>query len=186
MFGVFTRLLTRLGIILVSLPIYLTGYKSMKNLIGLIDVICDVYDNTSYSPKDGVTYCNFAASDIAMAMGCKDFVNKNADEIFDFVRHSQDWTETFMAKAQGIANQGTLIFAMANSQMLGQAHGHIAVVRPGLEKNSGKWDKCPSVMNIGSENFIGRAKRGPLTAMPVGANEAFVPLPKFFLWKPSL
>lgn len=158
----------------------------MKSLPKLIDAICDVYDNASYNPKDGVTYCNFAADDIARAMGCKDFLHKNADEIFEFVSHSQEWTEIPMAQAQATANQGSLVFAMANTVMLNAAHGHLCVVRPGLEKNSGKWQKCPAVMNVGIENFIGRAKRGPLTGMAAGVNEAFVPLPKFFVWRPSL
>lgn len=158
----------------------------MKNLIGLIDIICDTYDRQDLQPKDGVTYCNIACDAIAQAFGCKYLAGKTADEIFDFFKASEDWSETTMDKVQELANQGSLVFAIANSQMLSQSHGHICVIRPGLEKNSGKWIKCPAVLNVGGENFIGRAKKGVLTMMPVGLNEAFVDVPKFYVYRKSL
>lgn len=169
-----------------TIPIEVTGFKSMKNLIGLIDIICDTYDRADLQPKDGITFCNVAADAIATAMGCKDFTGKNADQIFEFVNTSSQWDEIQMADAQWIVNEGSLVFAVATSEMLGQSHGHICVVRPGLEKNSGKWGQCPAIMNVGAENFLARAKKGPLTGMPCGINEAFVPEPHFFVWKNSL
>lgn len=168
----------------------------MRNLPGLIDAICDAYDNPNFVPKviDGqqVTYCNYAANSIAQAMGCLDFWDPhsqeplNADAIFAFLKGSPEWTEADMSKCQDLANQGSLVFAAANSLMLGQAHGHICVVRPGLPKDSGKFGSCPSVLNIGGENFIGRAKKGPLTGMACGVNEAFIEKPIFFVWRQSL
>lgn len=163
-----------------------TGYTRVRNIIVLLEAIVDCYDDSSLQPKDGQTFCNVAAGRIATAMGCKDFAAKTADQIFDLVKISPDWEEVQMAQCQTLANQGSLVFAIANSTMLTQEHGHIACIRPGMPKPSGKWGSCPSVMNIGGVNFIARAKSGPLIGMPVGVNESFVPEPKFYAWKPSL
>jgi hypothetical protein len=160
---------------------------NMKDPILLIDIICDVYDNPKYLPReDGTTFCNLAAQDICHAYGCNDFDGKDADQIYNFVRNSPNWKVQGMHDVQILANVGTLIFAVIPSVVLRQAHGHICVVRPGKLKDSGKWGLCPSVMNIGAENFIGRAKRGPLTGLPCGVNESFVPIPEFFAYVQSL
>jgi hypothetical protein len=158
----------------------------MKDLIKLIDIICDVYDNAAFIPSGGVTHCNEAAQTILHAFGCKDFDEMMADDIFVFLKKSPDWSEIPVDRVQEISNQGSVVFAIATSQMLGQDHGHICICRPGIPKNSGKWGMVPCVMNIGAECFIGRAKRGPLTNMPCGINEAFIPMPKFYLWRLSL
>lgn len=158
----------------------------MPNLIALIDAVCDTYDDVHLLPKDGVTFCNIACNQIAVKMGCKDLVAKTADDIYEFMIASSQWSEVAMEKAQDLANNGALIFAVASGSMLNQDHGHICVIRPGLVKTSGKWIKAPCVMNIGAQCFIGRAKSGPLIGMPVGLNEAFVPMPRLFVWRPSL
>jgi hypothetical protein len=163
-----------------------TGYTTMRNLLGLFEAVCDVYDDVTLAPRDGQTFCNVAANRIATAMGCKDLAAKTADEICAFVATSPDWSEIAFDRAQDLANQGSLVFAMASSTMLEQSHGHICAIRPGLPKNSGKWGLCPSVINIGGVNFLARAKSGPLIGMPVGLNEAFVPLPKLYAWRPTL
>lgn len=154
----------------------------MKSVTVLIDAICDVYDNAKYQPlPDGTTFCNYAAEDICHAFGYNGLDNKMADEIFAFMGTSPDWQEVLMPRVQDLANQGSLVFAVANGELLKQAHGHICVIRPGRLKDSGKWGQVPSIMNIGAENFIGRAKRGPLQGMSAGLNEAFVPMPKFYV-----
>lgn len=159
----------------------------MRNLIGLIDAICDVYDNPDLQPKGDVTFCNIAVSVVAEAMGCKDLTGKMADDIMKFVESSPDWSDIPMEKAQDIANQGSLIIAGLTGAELDQAHGHVVIVRPGLPVYSGKWiSKVPRVLNIGAENFLARAKRGPLQGLPAGVNEAFLPLPKFYVWRQSL
>ena len=159
----------------------------MRNLIGLIDAICDAYDNPDYQPKGNITFCNFAVAQVAEAMGCKQLTGKMADDIMDFIETSEDWSDVPMEKAQDIANQGTLIVAGLKSTELNQDHGHVVVVRPGLPCYSGKWvAKVPRVLNVGAQNFLARAKRGPLVGMAVGINESFIPLPKFYVWRPSL
>ena len=164
-----------------------TGYTRMRDVIGLMDAVCDVYDNVAYAPlPDGTTFCNIAVAVVAAAMGCKDFFGKTADEIVAFVAASQDWSETPFEKAQDLANQGTLLIAGLDSASLGQAHGHVVIIRPGKVCYSGKWNATPRCLNIGAENFISRAKRGPLTNQPAGLNEAFVEMPKIWAWRQSL
>ena len=164
-----------------------TGYLNMKNLIGLIDAICDVYDDPTMTPVGATTFCNLAAQHIARALGCTELQDMDADQMIEWMSsHPDSWQPVPMQDVQELTNEGTLIFAGATSSDLGQAHGHICTVRPGNQILSGKWGLVPRVMNIGAENFIGRAKRGPLQGLPAGVNEAFQPLPKFFAWKPSL
>jgi len=154
-----------------------TGYKTMKNRDGLIDAICRTYDKVwigdkEYAPKDGTTYCNFASADIAEAMGCMTLRDKLANEIATMMETSPDWQPVPMDKAQALANSGSLVFAIARAT----GHGHICVVRPGLESTSGKWGvRVPAVMNIGKDCFIGK-----------GVNWAFQSPPDFYVWKASL
>ena len=191
-FGVLTKIFDGFSI---SLTRYFrwTNYRKqgkgwpMNDLIRLIDVILDCYDNSKLYPlPDGTTYCNLGAQAILNKFGCHDFDGKTADEIYDFLTGGNlYWKEIPMTLAQEAANKGTIVFAILNGKLLGQGHGHIAVVRPGLPCDSGKWGIVPRVMNVGREMFIARAKSGPLTNMACGVNEAFVPMPQFFKWIPS-
>ncbi len=161
----------------------------MKNLIALIDSVCDAYDNQAFTPlHDGTTFCNQGVNYVAEAMGYKELSGKNADDIVAFLSTSDDWSLVPMEKAQELANQGSLLIAGLDSKTLGQSHGHVAVIRPGNPVYSGKWltSLCPRVLNIGAENFIARAKKGPLTNQPAGLNESFQPLPKIWVWRNSL
>src|SRR5436190_1357482 len=178
-----------------------------RNNIKLIDAICVAYDNEHYAPviKDGkleTSYCNLACNEVAQKMGCNDLFNpiertpKTADEIADFMAaNPNDWQELRCAglkppeqeiafrAIQAWANIGYLLFAVLKSTELGTSHGHIAVIRPGELKSSGKWGLVPSVMNIGKECFIGRSKQVSMRGLPVGVNEAFIPVPHFYVWK---
>jgi hypothetical protein len=159
----------------------------MKNLPALIEAILDAYDDVSLLPKpNGTTFCNIAVYGIAHALGCNQLDGKNADDILAFLISSNDWQAVPMIEAQDLANAGSLLIAGLNSTELGQAHGHVVVVRPGVQTYSGKWGLVPRVLNIGSTNFIARGKSGPLTNAPVGINESFIPKPHIFAWKPSL
>lgn len=155
------------------------------------------------------TFCNIAANEIAQKMGCGDLFDheherpRTADEIYDFMASHCDsknpdtfsWQEIQCSTLQpefrdiaftGIqfqANSGDLIFAVQSSYNLGAGHGHICVIRPGVMKNSGKWGKIPACMNIGGENFIALGQNGIMKGLPVGINEAFKQLPRFFAWK---
>lgn len=173
----------------ISLRTTWTGWTSMRDVITLIDAICDAYDNQAYVPlADGTTFCNQGVAYVANAMGCKDFEGKNADEIVAFLAASGEWSPVPLEQAQEMANQGSLLVAGLDSKTLGQTHGHVCVIRPGRAVYSGKWttNVCPRVLNIGSENFLARAKRGPLTNQPAGLNESFQPLPKIWVWRQSL
>ena len=163
-----------------------TGYKTLKNLIGLFEAICDSYDNPTFVPVNGITHCNEAVAAVADAMGCKDLAFKTADEIVAYLSGNSDWQAIPMDKAQATANQGSLVVAGLSSEALKQGHGHIVVVRPGIPCESGKWGTVPRCLNVGVEMFLARAKKGPLTGMSAGVNEAFVPLPTFWVWRPSL
>lgn len=164
-----------------------TGYKTMKNLIGLFDAICETYDDPQLVPKsDGTTFCNYAVSNIASAMGCQDLKDKTANGIIAFINTSPDWSLVAFNQAQDMANQGSLLIAGLESKDLNQSHGHVVVIRPGKPCYSGKWGPTPRCLNIGAENFIARAKKGPLTGMSCGLNEAFVEVPKIFVWRLSL
>lgn len=155
------------------------------------------------------TFCNIAANEIAQKMGCDDLFDhehkreRTADEIYDFMASHSDsknpgtfsWQEIQCATLQPEfrdvafsaiqfqANSGNLIFAVQSSYNMGSEHGHICVIRPGVMKNSGKWGKIPACMNIGGENFIALAQNGVMKGLPVGVNEAFIQLPRFFAWK---
>lgn len=179
----------------------------MKDRNHLIDAILTAYDNPDYRPVivDGQvvrTFCNMAANDIATAMGCTDLYDpdhkrpRTADEIYDFmVAHPQKWQElqvsglgtdqqeVSLQAVQWFANSGSLVFAVLDSKSLGANHGHICVIRPGTMKTSGKWGKVPACMNIGGENFIALGQKGVMRGSPVGINQAFKIMPRFFAWK---
>ena len=164
-----------------------TGYTKVRNVITLIDAICDAYDRNDYRPgPDGSTHCNQAVTAVAEAMGCKDFDNKSADQIMGFMETNPNWSPVPMEKAQDLANQGSLLVAGLESKALDSPHGHVVVIRPGHPCQSGKWGATPRCLNIGKSDFIARAQTGPLTMMPVGINDAFIPLPKIYVWRDSL
>jgi hypothetical protein len=155
------------------------------------------------------TFCNIAANEIAQKMGCKDLYDEDhkrprtADEIYDFMAtHSNakdesrwSWTEILCASlqpefrdvafqaAQWWANSGNLVFAVQSSYNLGANHGHICVIRPGVMKTSGRWGRVPACMNIGGDNFIALGQKGVMKGLPVGINEAFQQIPRFFAWR---
>lgn len=177
-----------------------------NNLVQLIDAICVAWDNPDYYPEfeNGelkTTYCNYFVADVAKAVGCDDFIDPVtgnpllADEMIRFMAGSDHWQELRVAglapdamavglrSVQMWANQGYFTVAAASAASLGSKHAHICVVRPGVVKTSGKWGEVPVVANCGKEQFIGRAKSGPMKGEPVGVNEAFIQMPRFFSWK---
>lgn len=158
----------------------------MRDLITLIDVICEAYDRVDLQPRDGLTFCNQAVAMVADVMGCKDLDFKTADEIVLFITNNPDWQLVQMENIQDMANKGSLCIAGLDSIALKQAHGHVVVIRPGKLVYSGKWGPTPRCLQIGAEMFLARAKKGPLTAMSCGVNEAFQDKPHFWVWRPSL
>lgn len=179
-----------------------------NNLIQLIDAICVAWDNPNYYPEfeNGVlkvTHCNQFACEVAHVVGCDDFFDlithqpMMADDMILKMQRSDQWQEIRVAglepgqmaialrAVQTWANQGFLTIAGAPSTNLG-SHGHVCVIRPGNLKSSGKWGEVPVVANVGKEMFIGRAKSGPVKGEPVGVNEAFISMPRFWSWKGSM
>ncbi len=208
----FIRTLLSYGI-KVSIPFEWTGYyrkepmpNEENNIIRLIDAICVAWDNPDYYPEfeNGVlkkTHCNSFVNDVAKAVGCNDFfdpVTKQplvADDIIRTISGSDHWQEMRCAglapdlmeialkSIQMWANQGYLTIAGSTGSVLGSAHGHVTVIRPGIMKSSGKWGSVPVCANVGKEMFIGVAKAGVMKGEPVGINNAFVPMPHFWSWK---
>jgi hypothetical protein len=171
----------------VNIPLAGTGYKNMRDLIALIDAVCDAYDRADFKPNpDGSTHCNQAVQAIAEAMGCFDFKDLTADQMVDLMETSKRWQPVDFARAQDITNRGSLVVAGLKSNDLKQGHGHVVVVRPGHPCQSGKWGATPRCVNIGGHDFLARAQVGPLTMMPVGLNDAFIPMPKIWAWEQSL
>jgi hypothetical protein len=159
----------------------------MRDVLTLIEAICEAYDNPSYAPlSDGTTFCNLAVSNICGVMGYKDFEGLNADQIVAKMAANPDWSLVPFENAQNMANQGSLVVAGLDGQSMGQAHGHVVIIRPGRACYSGKWQNTPRCLNIGAENFLARAKRGPLMGMSAGINEAFIEVPKIYVWRASL
>ena len=160
----------------------------MRNIIGLFDAICDAYDRTDFKPnQDGSTHCNAAVHAIAStAFNYNGFRNMMADQIVQFMATGPDWQAIDMSAAQDAANNGSLVVAGLSGAELGQAHGHVVVIRPGLPCDSGKWGSVPRCVNIGASDFLARAQAGVLTNMPVGVNEAFIPKPKFYVLRSTL
>lgn len=159
----------------------------LKNLIGLFDAVCDVYDRTDFKPRaDGETFCNQAVHAVASAaFKYNGFYNLKADEIVETM-DGDDWVVIDIIVAQQYANAGSLVVAGLRSSDLGQAHGHVVVIRPGIPCDSGKWGPVPRCLNIGANDFLARGQTGALTGMSVGVNEAFIPKPKFYVLRSSL
>lgn len=160
----------------------------MTNLIGLIDAICDTYDRLDFRPKpDGTTFCNEAVHSIAStAFNYSGFRGLMADQIITLMGGS-DWVEIQMGDAQDYANKGSLVVAGLSSTEMKQGHGHVVIIRPGISVDSGRFDgPVPRCVNIGASNFLARGQSGAMTNLPCGINEAFIPLPKFYVLRSSL
>lgn len=159
----------------------------MKNLIALFDAICSTYDRTDIAPlPDGTTFCNVAVQGVLNLMGCHDLDGMSADQMCAYFPMSPSWENIkTMDQAQEMANEGSILVAGLDSIALNQSHGHVCVIRPGLMCDSGKWGMTARCLNIGGQNFLARGKKGPLTGMAVGLNEAFIPKPLMWVWVPS-
>lgn len=160
----------------------------MTNLIGLIDACLDAYDRIDFKPNpDGSTHCNQAVHSIALtAFKYGGFSGLMADAIVDLLG-GEDWASVDMAKAQDYANNGSLVIAGLSSTALGQKHGHVVVIRPGLQVDSEHFKgMVPRCVNIGASDFIARGQTGVMSNIQCGVNEAFPIVPKFYVLRSSL
>lgn len=149
------------------------GTGSMKDILSLLDAIHLPLLRPEYQPQpdSGVTHCNQYVNEVCTYYGYKSFDGLLANDMFDLIIKDPQWQETLMEKCQFLANQGSLVVAALKAD----PHGHINVICPGKEKDSGRWGMVPACANVGKEVFIGK-----------GINWAFSVMPRFFAWKPSL
>lgn len=139
------------------------------NLPLLIDAICEVYDNPNFKPRSGMTFCNMAVQYICEKMGYKKFDGMVANEMIQTMKTSLEWGPIKIEDAQDYTNQGRLVVA----GMQDNPHGHVVIIRPGVSDYSAKWGcKSPKVINIGTDNFIGK-----------GLSWVFRDKPEVFLYK---
>ncbi len=151
-----------------------------ERALQLLDACLEAYDNWHVSKDvtgDGKaeTFCNFSVDHVLARMGYVKMRNPDgkpmmANQMIDFLtRKVDDWQKIEMGAAQDLANDGRVIIAGISEE----PHGHVVVVRPGLEDLSGKWGvKVPKVSHVGARSYIGR-----------GVNHAFKEIPMFWMLK---
>ena len=142
--------------------------KDFKGAFMLIDALCEAYDNLKWKPHNGTTFCNLAVQWIMEKIGYAGFKNMVANQMVEKMREGKKWKPVKMESAQFFANQGNVIALGIRDS----PHGHIAIVRPGVQVYSNKWKTyCPKLMNIGIQNSISK-----------GANWVFTKQPEVFIY----
>lgn len=146
----------------------------------LLDACLEAYDAYHVSKDvtgDGKkeTFCNFSVDHVLARMGYEKMRDGGkpmmANQMIDFLkRKTEDWEKIGMDKAQVLANAGRVVLA----GLVDEPHGHVVVVRPGLEDVSGNWGgaRVPKVSHVGGTSYIGR-----------GVNYAFKSIPDFWVLK---
>ena len=140
-----------------------------------------VFANPAYQPKaDGETFCNLATQDVLRRMGYDLFDVLNvggdkpftADEMYFYISTHPEWLIKPMVDAQGLVNEGVILVAILPAVKLGQEHGHVNTLSPGVGGFSGHWDMSdPVCMNLGRAGTCFRSK---------GLSFAFVPIPEIY------
>ena len=131
-----------------------------------------VYDDKSYWPQAGETFCNLATQDVLRRMGYDRLTGLTADEMYEEVASSSDWLRKPMGDAQSLVNEGTILIAILPAAKLGQSHGHVNTLTTGSEDFSGMWNcKTPLCMNLGRIGTCFRTK---------GENWAFQTVPEIY------
>ena len=141
-----------------------------QNLLNLIDAICDNFmeatNGRAWAPStvkndDGtitqITHCNQFVNGVARSLNYFDFWPSNqkepmeADDIYNFVSKSNLWTKITWDVAQDHANNGAFVIAA----QLGNPHGHVNIIRPGVAQPSGHFGhNAPRCANVGASVFI--------------------------------
>lgn len=132
-------------------------------------------------PANGVTYCNLGAKRVAEFFGCENFSAQNmtADQMVLDMMIEDVWTFTkFGEIASKWAQMGGLAFAGMSSSELGEEHGHIAPVFPGMPELSPSLGiLVPQLANVGAKNGVMLASEAfPVAKWPLG----------YYLWKLSI
>lgn len=126
----------------------------------LLDAICEAYD-AYHVPKDtdgkpGLeTMCNLAVNYVCSRLGYDKFKGMVANQIVDYMRRKpEEWEPVEMSRAQDLANEGRLLLAGIQEDI----HGHVVVIRPGIEEFSGKWSaRAPKAGNVGATSAMGKS-----------------------------
>jgi hypothetical protein len=149
-----------------------TGYKKqMKDTLLLLDAIHIAFSRPEYHPEDGKTHCNQFVDEVCEAYGFKELRGKLANQICDYLARHPEWGEVVMERTQQLANQGSLVVGGVKAD----PHGHVVIVCPGREKESGRWGKVPGCASVGAINSIG-----------LGVNWSFSQMPKFYVWRRTI
>lgn len=123
-----------------------------EKALKLLDAALEAYD-LYHVPKNGSTFCNFSVQHICGRMGYDKLKGMIANQMVDFLKRSDEWQPVDMSVAQGLANQGCVVVAGKQED----PHGHVVVIRPGLEEFSGKWNvKVPKACHVGGTSYIGK------------------------------
>lgn len=137
-----------------------------------IKVLCDdALSNPSFQPKKGTTYCNLAVNSIAKGAGCNEFDGLMADEIYQTMKTnaSGKWQKLDGSDVTIWALSNGLAIAALPSQVLGEDHGHVAVIYPlGMQASASLGRDVPMVANIGKSVGVMRSTQ----AFPVSKGEA--------------
>ena len=137
-----------------------------------IKALCDAaLSNPAFKPNNGVTHCNEAVNQVAVAVGCSEFVGLMADEIYQTIltNASGKWAKVDGSDAAIWSLSNGLAIAGLPSQRLGEAHGHVAVVAPfGMLGSESLGLDVPVVCNVGKT--VGYMKSSQ--AFPVSCGEA--------------
>ena len=119
-------------------------------------------------PKGGITWCNKAVDRICAYLGYAEFHGMMANGIIKHCQVSGDFSPLLITSATALAKAGRIVIAGQE----GQVHGHVAIVYPGRDIYSGKWQVyVPQVANVGKSNGI------------MGVNYAFPAPPEFYILK---
>jgi hypothetical protein len=127
-------------------------------------------------PTPGTTHCNSSVNFIAQGMGCNEFVNLTADQIYQVVatNKSGKWTRRDASDATNWALSNGLAIAILPSSVLKEAHGHVAVVYPkNMELSVSLGRLVCMVANVGATVGVMRSSQ----AFPVSTGEC-----EYYIW----
>jgi hypothetical protein len=145
------------------------------------------------------TFCNIGARRIAHFAGCVelDDMSLNADAMAELMakNSSSRWSHVAAGAAVEHACNGGLAFAIMTGHALGEAHGHIATVRPEpMQESASAGGLVPMLANVGPgcpKIALRPMGRGDLLTRPnwsCRASEAFpykrVGPATYFAWRP--
>ena len=133
-----------------------SGYSVEEERMGNIErlkTLCDeAVASPTFFPRDGRSYCNFAAQYIAEGMGFFGFpANTLANDMIDLLAVTPGWVEDTIERAHRHAMRGGLAFLCLTDY----PHGHLAAVYPAPMEPSGTWgEDVPVLSNVGQKNGI--------------------------------